>query len=105
MSGCWCPDMSVKLSRSSARSTNASDNSAITQNIFVGIQTRADPIYHLDKIGKNKYRFFPPAPGGESKRPSPEDVDVEDVIMHPLVSGQEANRYEVPKTQTYILSL
>ncbi len=62
------------------------------KGITVGIQTSADSIYHLTRISQNKYRTK-----------SGEDVEIEDDIMHPLVSGQEAKRYQTPKTDTYLL--
>lgn len=79
------------------------DDAMMTRQIFQGLITSADPIYHLNRTGKNRYRYQPPKPERASKRPPPEDIDIEDAIMHPLVSGQEANRYQVPKTETYIL--
>lgn len=72
-------------------------------HIFVGVQTSADPIYHLQKVGKNKYKYQPPTPDGEKKKPPMEEVEIEDRIMHPLISGAEANRYETPETSTYLL--
>ncbi len=33
----------------------------------------------------------------------PYEVEIEDAIMRPLVSGPEAKRYEEPETNTYIL--
>ncbi len=31
------------------------------------------------------------------------EVEIEDEIMHPLISGEETKRYETPKTDTYLL--
>lgn len=60
--------------------------------IFVGIQTSADSVYHLTLINPGRYRT---KDGNE--------VDIEDTIMHSLVSGSEARRYQAPATETYLL--
>lgn len=68
-------------------------------NIFVGIQTSADDIYHLKKIAAGRYLCRP-----NKSRETPEfEVVIEDAIMKPLVSGQEAKRYIAPETDTYLL--
>lgn len=63
-----------------------------TQQIFQGLITSADGIYHLKRTGKNRY---------ETR--SGTEVSIEDEIMHPLVSGPEAKRYIHPATETFIL--
>ena len=68
-----------------------------TTGIFVGIQTSADKIYHLSKSGPNRYLC---TPGGAV---DPYEVEIEDAIMHPLVSGEHAKRYAKPGTDIYIL--
>ena len=60
--------------------------------IFVGIQTSADTIYHLTRLGAGRYRTK-----------TGEEVALEDAIMRPLVSGTEAKRYQSPKTDTWLL--
>ncbi len=72
---------------------------AVTTQIFVGVQTSADAIFHLDRLGPNRYRCRPPG----SPRPPAYEVEVEDAIMRPLVSGAEAKRYVAPVSSTYIL--
>lgn len=74
------------------------DDPAISRNIFVGIQTSADHIYHLKRLGPNRYEEKPPK---EAKRGRV--VEIEDEIMKPLVSGSEASRYLTPQTDTYLL--
>lgn len=66
---------------------------AVTSNIFVGLQTSADSIYHLSRV----------APGRYHSKASDREVRIEDALMHPLVSGAEARRYEAPRTDTYVL--
>jgi hypothetical protein len=74
------------------------DDPALTQNIFVGIQTSADDIYHLTRLGPNRYEEKPPKGQVRGRV-----VQIEDVIMKPLVSGSEAKRYIAPHTDTYLL--
>ena len=75
------------------------DDPAHTSNIFVGIQTSADSIYHLKRLGRNRYLC---TPKGADADP-PYEVQVEDEIMKPLVSGTEAKRYVAPETDTFLL--
>lgn len=65
--------------------------------IAVGVQTSADHIYHLEKLGPGRYLHKPKG------KASPREVDLEDSIMRPLISGSEAKRYRAPVTDTYIL--
>jgi hypothetical protein len=64
--------------------------------ISVGIQTSADNIYHLTKIADGKYT-------SHADKQHPLEVEIEDSVMHPLVSGVEAKRYQTPQTDTYLL--
>jgi hypothetical protein len=75
------------------------DDPAHTEQIFVGLQTSADAIYHLKRLGPGHYLC---APRGE-KAPPPYEVEIEDELMKPLVSGAEASRYVMPETDTYLL--
>ncbi len=84
-----------KLYNTSARL----DDPTLTQNIFVGIQTSADAIYHLRKFGPGRYLC---TPKGENS-PPPYEVTIEDEIMKPLVSGAEAKRYIEPSSETHLL--
>ncbi len=72
---------------------------AVTTQIFVGVQTSADAIFHLDRLGPGRYRCRPPG----SPRPLAYEVEIEDAIMRPLVSGAEAKRYVTPASGTYIM--
>nr|WP_246721229.1 DNA methyltransferase [Rhizobium leguminosarum] len=73
------------------------------QSIIVGIQTSADHIYHLEKVASGKYLHRPKKEKEAKKALDPIEVDVEDSIMRPLVSGEETKRYETPETDTYLL--
>ncbi len=75
------------------------DDRRITQHVFVGIQTSADAIFHLRRIGPGRYEC---APKGDDA-PAAYEVRIEDGIMKPLVSGKEAKRYVEPRTDTYLL--
>ena len=75
------------------------DDPTVTTGIFVGIQTSADAVYHLNRLGPGRYLCRP----GGTPRPDPYEVETEDAIMRPLISGPEAKRYEAPATQTYLL--
>lgn len=72
------------------------DDPHLTSGITVGIQTSADAIYHLERIGPGRYRCKP-------KGTPAYEVAIEDAIMKPLVSGPEAKRYEEPETDTWLL--
>lgn len=77
------------------------DNPTNTKAIYQGLITSADYVYHLERIGPNKYRCTPKAPKG--RKSVPYEADIEDVVMKPLVSGAEAKRYITPATSTYLL--
>ncbi|MDP2827329.1 MAG: Eco57I restriction-modification methylase domain-containing protein [Sulfuricellaceae bacterium] len=64
--------------------------------IMVGIQTSADSLYHLTRIAPGKYRSY-------ADKANPVEVEIEDALMKPLVSGPEAKRYQSPLTETYLL--
>lgn len=75
------------------------DDPANTESIFVGIQTSADSIYHLEKVGPGRYRC---SPTGDSA-PAPYEVQIEDSLMKPLVSGSHVKRYTKPRSSTALL--
>ena len=74
------------------------DDFRLTRNIFVGVQTSADQIYQLKRLGPDRYEQKPPK--GEKRGCV---FRIEDEVMKPLISGSEAKRYLVPKTETYLL--
>lgn len=73
------------------------DDLSLTSLIFQGLITSADHIYHLRRARRGHYIC---SPKGDA---SPYEVEVEDAIMKPLISGPEAKRYEEPTTGTYLL--
>ena len=74
------------------------DDPSLTSGIIVGIQTSADHIYHLERLGTGRYKCTLKGKGAVSY-----EVEIEDAIMKPLVSGPEAKRYEETETDTYLL--
>lgn len=66
------------------------------QSISVGIQTSADNIYHLTKVADGRYISY-------ADKKNPLEVEIEDGLMKPLISGTEAKRYQKPITETYLL--
>jgi hypothetical protein len=64
--------------------------------IFVGVQTSADHIYHLERVSPGRYLHTP-------KKQAPIEVQIEDALMRPLISGEEAKRYQEPRSSTYLL--
>lgn len=58
--------------------------------------TSADNIYHLTRIAPGKYL-------SRADKNKTIEVEIEDELMRPLVSGPEAKRYISPKTDTWLL--
>ncbi len=81
------------------------DDPTVTSAIFQGLITSADNIYHLEKRADGRYLHTPPAvkQGNRRIQPPPIEVDIEDAIMKPLVSGAECKRFIAPTTTTYLL--
>ena len=69
-------------------------DSKLTKQIFQGLITSADHIYHLERLGPGRYL---------KTKPFKEEIQMEDELMKPLVSGAEAKRYQKPSTTTYLL--
>lgn len=64
-----------------------------------GLITSADAIYHLDRRGPRRYLCSPRGKGA----PLAYEVEIEDEVMQPLVSGADSRRYIEPRPTTYIL--
>lgn len=75
------------------------DDPSYTTQIYQGLITSADAIYHLERIGPRRYLSTPKG----DNAPPPYEVELEDEVMKPLVSGPESKRYIDPKTDTYLL--
>jgi hypothetical protein len=66
------------------------------EQIAVGVQTSADSIYQLERLGPGVYRRLG---AGASRDP----IALEDAVMRPLLSGAEVDRYRAPQTRNYVL--
>jgi hypothetical protein len=71
------------------------DHPERTRQIFRGLITSADAIYHLTRIGPGRYLC---TPKGDNAQP-PYEVQIEDALMKPLVSGAEAKRAAAAQRQ------
>ena len=77
------------------------DDPSLTSHVFQGLITSADDLYHLSRLGKDRYWCVP---NPKTRIGSvPHEVEIEDALMRPLVSGPEAKRYEEPETETWLL--
>lgn len=72
------------------------DDPSLTSDIYQGVKTGADQVYKLQRVGQGRYRCDP------DDRPSFE-VEIEDSLMHPILSGPESKRYLRPRTETFLL--
>lgn len=79
------------------------DDPAHTRAIFTGLQTSADDVFHLRRLGPGRYQCQPPKPPGARDRPAPYEVALEDAVMRPLVSGSQAKRYCDVQAQKWLL--
>ena len=86
------PDAERELVRKLSKRFQHLGDEEWSRQVFQGLITSADYVYHLDRIGPGKYRTK-----------NGEEVAIEDDIMHPLVSGPHAKRYQAPRTDTWIL--
>lgn len=75
------------------------DDPRLTSKIFQGLITSADDLYHMKKTAEGRYWCVPKGRTGAVSH----EVEIEDAIMRPLISGAEAKRYEEPETDTYVL--
>lgn len=90
------PGQERRLLKKLSTTHNRLGGSKWTQQIFQGLITSADSIYHLTKVAPGKYRQKRDQENGE-------EIAIEDELMRPLVSGPDAKRYQLPDTDTYLL--
>jgi hypothetical protein len=64
-----------------------------SQQIFQGLITSADAVYHLIKLGPGRYY----------SKALERDVEIEDELMKPLISGEDAVPFATPPTAKYLL--
>lgn len=72
------------------------DDARLTKDIFQGVKTGADPVYKLTRASEGRYVCVK----GTSKE---YEVEIEDDLMHPIISGPEAKRYLDAETDQYLL--
>lgn len=65
----------------------------ISEQIFQGLITSADAIYHLTRVGPGK--FYSKASKGT--------VEIEEEMVRPLISGSDAVPFATPTTETFLL--
>jgi N-6 DNA Methylase len=104
----FAPQPVRRLVERLAREATRLDDPVNTQAIFQGIITSADHIYHLKRAARDRYVHVPQERRlvkGKWKtvKGAPVEVAIEDALMKPLVSGEEAKRFIAPATDTYLL--
>ena len=67
--------------------------SDVTEQIFQGLITSADGIYHLTRVGPGK--FYSKASKGT--------VEIEEEMVRPLISGSDAIAFATPPTDTFLI--
>ena len=72
------------------------DDPIISTEIFQGIKTGADQVYKLRKLRVGLYLCTP-------DKGEPFEVELEDELLYPILSGSEAKRYITPSTDVYLL--
>lgn len=88
----FMPEAELRLIGRLRQSCLRLDDPTLSQSIFQGIITSSDAVYHLQRLGEGLYRTR-----------NGQEVELEDTIMRPLLSGVETKRYQEPKTDTYLL--
>jgi hypothetical protein len=92
----FAPMQEIRLIEKLKEKNKTLGDADVSSGIFVGIQTNANKIYHLQKIGMNKYLCFMREKNGE-------EVEINDEVMRPLLSGPDVKRYTEPLSDIYIL--
>lgn len=92
-SGAWALLPESNQSIFDTMNRNSIPLSEASAGIIVGIQTSADLIYHVTRLGEGKFYSH-----------SLEDVvELEEEIMKPLISGEEAILFATPPTDKFLL--
>ncbi len=72
------------------------DSKNCTQAIFQGIVTSADSVFHLERVGSEKFLC-------RADKEYPFEVTIESEIMHPIVSGTNCRRYQDGNSDVFLL--
>lgn len=68
----------------------------VCSSISQGLVTSANDIYHNEKIGNHRYLSY-------VDKENPIEVEVDDLLMRPLLSGKQIKRYRLSDNATHIL--
>jgi hypothetical protein len=79
-----------------ARACLRLDDPVLTTDIFQGVKTGADQVFKLQRLGVDRYLCRP-------DREAEYEVEIEDELMHPILSGPETKRYIHPSSDIYLL--
>lgn len=71
----------------------ALEDKELSEQIFQGVKTGADPVYKLEKIANGRYYCA----GNDT------EVELEDALMRQIVSGYDTKRYTRVRTRNYLL--
>ncbi|HEV2647591.1 MAG TPA: hypothetical protein VGU46_14645 [Acidobacteriaceae bacterium] len=92
----FLPENERRLVRRLSHECLRLDDPLVTIQIFQGLITSADHIYHLKRLRAGLYE-------SRAKRGNARQIEIEDAIMRPLISGTEADRYAELETELYLL--
>jgi hypothetical protein len=90
------PEDERRLVQRLSRECPRLDDPLVTSQIFQGLITSADHIYHLKRLSSGLYE-------SRADRENPQQLHLEDAVMRPLISGTEAERYAELETDLYLL--
>jgi hypothetical protein len=92
----FLPENERRLVRRLSHECLRLDDPLVTTQIFQGLITSADHIYHLKRLRAGLYE-------SRANRGNARQIEIEDAIMRPLISGTEADRYAELETDLYLL--
>ncbi|QTR44721.1 Eco57I restriction-modification methylase domain-containing protein [Thiothrix litoralis] len=70
--------------------------SKVCSSISQGLVTSANDIYHHEKIGNARYLSY-------ADKDNPVEVEIDDALMRPLLSGKQIKRYRLSDSAKHIL--
>ena len=76
----------------------ATDLGSVAEGIFVGIQTSADDVYILERLGRTDEGLV-----SARSRASGKDVQLEADLLRPLASGEDVGRYQTISSTKLLL--
>ncbi len=97
-SGVWPPLAGTAKSLSEKMASCSTSLGNLSQNVFQGLITSADKVYHLKKVKESRIGVIQVHSEALQK-----DVEMESAVLKPLVSGKHVSRYAVAPVQTLLL--